>query len=219
LVNNTNYESPHYVLSSGLLFYFYRQLSFQLLVKTRLIMGVWTEGDTDIDVCFHFILYLQLRISVILFSHPVVKRREAYGVAAPAGTRAVWYDRRRATARNVQNEEEKNDGGNSRKGERDKRGRVAFDIVSQFLYTRFYLSLTNLAALKWFRWVREIPVLPVRVTFKRKYVCVCALIFFLSESLPCICFHWLNALHTFVGEMCTCARLSRECIFRSGNAV
>ena len=84
-------------------------------------MGVWTEGDTGIDVCFHFIPYLKLRISVILFSHPVVKRREAYDVAAPAGTRAVWFDKREATARNVQNEEEKNDGGNSRKGERDKR--------------------------------------------------------------------------------------------------
>lgn len=48
---------------------------------------------------------------------------------------------------------------------------MAVDIVSQFLYTRFSLSLTNLAALKLFRrGVREFAVLPVRVTFKRKYV-------------------------------------------------
>ena len=80
-------------------FSFYHQLSFQLLVKTRLNIGVCAEGDTGIDVCFHFIPYLKLRISVILFSHPVVKRREAYDVAAPAGTRAVWCDSREATAR------------------------------------------------------------------------------------------------------------------------
>jgi hypothetical protein len=73
---------------------------------------------------------------------------------------ATEEERRRVTFRTRR---KKRDGGNSRKGKRDKKGRVAVDIISQFLYTRFSLSLTNLAALKLFR--RGVREVSVRVTF------------------------------------------------------
>lgn len=62
---------------------------------------------------------------------------------------------KRATARNVQTEEEKERRVNSWKGKKEINGRVAVDIISQFLYSRFSLSVTSLTALKCFQWVRE----------------------------------------------------------------